>query len=76
MITFTSRNPGGAAAQTPLNTRWTLVRQQEDGLFEGLSPPGDSQGGFLTSGMSLENTIKDKYKHTESKHRFDRGVGS
>lgn len=53
-------------------TTWTLVRQQEGGLFEGLSPPGDSQRGFLTSGMSLENTIKDMYKHTESKHPFDR----
>lgn len=54
----------------------SLARQQEDGLFEGLSPPRDSQRGFLTSGMSLENTIKDMYKQAESKHPFDRGVGS
>lgn len=31
-----------------------------------------SRRGFLTSGMSLENTIKDMYKHTESKHPFVR----
>lgn len=72
MLTSASTSP-----ETPLDPlkTWSRCSSQATGICSPFTSWGQSEG-FLTSGMSLENTINvhvfDMYKHTESKHPFVR----
>lgn len=69
MITFTSRDPRGAAAQTLSNTKMDSGQATGRQHVRGpLTSWGQVRGDFWPLECLLENTIRDMHKHTESKH--------